>query len=150
AFTRYCVEYKPVLQDIRFETLVRDNGEVYVRLTTDNPVTDPFLHLLVAFEWFGGRLIREYTALLDPPLYAQGRPASVSSPRIIGEAPRPADSGQAGQVGQVTGGTPSPDRPAPRAVSDGQLYGPIARGETLSDIVSRMDLPPGVDEFQAM
>lgn len=149
-FTRAGVEYKPVLQDIRFETLVRDNGEVYVRLTTDNPVTDPFLHLLVAFEWFGGRLIREYTALLDPPLYAQGRPASVSSPRIIGEAPRPADSGQVGQVGQVTGGTPSPDRPAPRAVSDGQLYGPIARGETLSDIVSRMDLPPGVDEFQAM
>src|SRR5690606_37133298 len=90
------------------------------------------------------------TELLDPPLYAQGRPASVSSPRIIGEAPRPADSGQAGQVGQVTGSTPSPDRPAPRAVSDGQLYGPIARGETLSDIVSRMDLPPGVDEFQAM
>ena len=100
-FTRAGVEYKPVLQDIRFETLVRDNGEVYVRLTTDNPVTDPFLHLLVAFEWFGGRLIREYTALLDPPLYAQGRPASVSSPRIIGEVPRPADSGQVGQVGQV-------------------------------------------------
>ncbi len=146
-FTRAGVEYKPVLQDIQFETLVRDNGEVYVRLTTDNPVTDPFLHVLVAFEWFGGRLIREYTALLDPPLYAQGRPASVSSPRIVGEAPRPAASGR---VEQVTGGAPSPERPAPRPVADGQLYGPIARGETLSDIVSRLDLPPGVDEFQAM
>ncbi|KAA3623147.1 MAG: hypothetical protein DWQ08_11960 [Proteobacteria bacterium] len=51
-------------------------------------------------------------------------------------------------------GEPSPARrvvsPPPAAARTGEFYGPIGRGETLSEIVNRMDLPEGVDVFQAM
>jgi pilus assembly protein FimV len=145
-FTRAGVERSALLSMLRFETEVRDNGEAIVRLVTDDPVTEPFLHLLVAIEWAGGKLIREYTALLDPPLYAQGRPASVSSPRIAG-------SGAPGATVRASAAPEMPQAPtgvaAPRA-EIGSVYGPIRRGETVSEIVSRLELPPGVDVFQAM
>ena len=145
-FTRAGVERSNLLSRVKFEPRVRDNGDAYVRLTTDDPVAEPFLHFLIALEWAGGKLIREYTALLDPPLYAQGRPASVSSPRVAGGEP----SGVAAQQEQTLSPARQAARAAAPAIRDGQLYGPIRRGETVSDIVSRMDLPQGVDVFQAM
>ncbi len=145
-FTRAGVERSTLLALVKFETRVRDNGDAFVKLTTDEPVTEPFLHFLIALDWAGGKLIREYTALLDPPLYAQGRPASVSSPRVAGSE----SSGAPAQQGEAI----SPARQAAQATAPaargGQLYGPIRRGETVSEIVSRMDLPQGVDVFQAM
>ena len=145
-FTRAGVERSPLLSMLRFETDVRENGEAYVRVVTDDPVTEPFLHLLVSIEWAGGKLIREYTALLDPPLYAQGRPASVSSPRVAGESARGAS------VQRSVATAPAFDAgAAPRPGAQiGATYGPIRRGETVSGIVSQLDLPPGVDVFQAM
>ncbi len=142
-FTRAGVDRSPLLSLVEFQTLVRDNGEPYIKMTTEEPVTEPFLHLLISLDWTGGRLMREYTALLDPPLYAQGRSASVSSPRIVGAAP-----GGAAVQAQPTSSARAAQPPA--ATRSGQLYGPIRRGETVSDIVARMNLPQGVDVFQAM
>jgi pilus assembly protein FimV len=140
-FTRAGVERSEFLSLVQFEPGVRDNGEVFVKLTTRDPVSEPFLHFLIALDWTGGKLIREYTALLDPPLYAQGRPASVSSPRLAGADP----------AGSAVRSAPSIAPPSASArVQDGQLYGPISRGETASEIVNRMNLPEGVDVFQAM
>ena len=143
-FRRGGVERSTVLSLIKFESALRDDGNPYIKVSSQEPITEPFLHFLITLEWAGGRLIREYTALLDPPLYAQGRPASVSSPRIAGSAPSGAQV-----VAPVPGSAPSVIRPAPQPAS-GDLYGPINRGETLSGIVGRMNLPAGADVFQAM
>ncbi len=154
-FTRAGVERSSLLSLVKLETQVREDGDAFIRLTTDDPVTEPFLHFLVAIEWAGGKLIREYTALLDPPLYAQGRPASVSSPRVAGADPAGSTIRQGQPQGQQPSAEPlSPARLAAQAAArparGGPLYGPIRRGETLSDIVAGMNLPQGVDVFQAM
>ena len=145
-FRRANVDRSTVLSLINFEPSVRDSGEPYVRLTSLEPITEPFLHFLISLEWAGGKLIREYTALLDPPLYAQGRPASVSSPRLSGQ------SRSGSSVQQVSRASASVSRQAAvtRPANAGEVYGPIQRGETVSGIVGRLNLSTGVDIFQAM
>lgn len=51
---------------------VRPNDARVLVLQSQQVMTDPFLDLLVEVEWAGGRLLREYTALLD------AQPATVS------------------------------------------------------------------------
>ncbi|MEM5527606.1 FimV/HubP family polar landmark protein, partial [Gammaproteobacteria bacterium AS21] len=57
------------LSDVRFQTRVRANGTGRIILTSKLPVTEPFMNFLVEVNWPSGRLIREYTLLLDPPSY---------------------------------------------------------------------------------
>jgi len=42
----------------------------YITITSSEPVTEPYLDFLIEFLWPEGRLLREYTVLLDPPSYA--------------------------------------------------------------------------------
>ena len=70
------------------------SGRDVLRVTSPRPVTEPFVTLLVEANWPRGRLLREYTVLLDPPVYA---PASggtaapaVAAPRASLRAARPA------------------------------------------------------------
>ena len=145
-FRRANVDRASMLSSINFETAVRDSGEPYVKLTSRDPISEPFLHFLISLDWAGGKLIREYTALLDPPLYAQGRPASVSSPRLSGQ------SRSGSSVLPVSRSTanitqqPTINKPA----NTGEVYGPVQRGETVSGIVGRLNLSSDVDIFQAM
>ena len=74
------IERTPNLFDIKYAVSQRSNGQYYLKLTTDNAVREPFLHFLVQVEWSGGRLIREYSALLDPPHWVAGAPADVTVP----------------------------------------------------------------------
>jgi pilus assembly protein FimV len=55
------------LSNVRFQIRVRANGTGRIILTSKLPVTEPFMNFLVEVNWPNGRLIREYTLLLDPP-----------------------------------------------------------------------------------
>jgi pilus assembly protein FimV len=55
------------LSGVRFQVRVRANGTGRIILTSKLPVTEPFMNFLVEVNWPSGRLIREYTLLLDPP-----------------------------------------------------------------------------------
>lgn len=67
AFKQIGIEYAPGLAAIRFAVNKRPDGQPYLRLTTDRPVNEPFLDILVELTWSSGRMVREYTMLLDPP-----------------------------------------------------------------------------------
>jgi len=54
---------------------VRSNGVI---------INEPFIHFLVRVEWSGGSFLREYTALIDPPVYAAETPNSIAQPRSVG------------------------------------------------------------------
>lgn len=49
-------------------------GEMVLAITSVKPINDPFVRLLVEVSWSSGKLLREYTFLLDPPGYAVGQP----------------------------------------------------------------------------
>ena len=68
AFAAAGIEINPVLNSMRF-SVQRRNNRPLLRVTTTQPVNDPFLEMLVELQWSGGRLVREYTFLLDPAEY---------------------------------------------------------------------------------
>ncbi|MDR0440809.1 MAG: hypothetical protein LBI59_07480, partial [Candidatus Accumulibacter sp.] len=69
-FRQAGLEYAAALLNVRFDLDRRPNGQVIVRLHSERPINDPFIDLLLELTWSSGRLVREYTFLLDPPEYA--------------------------------------------------------------------------------
>nr|VFK12570.1 MAG: FimV N-terminal domain-containing protein [Candidatus Kentron sp. LPFa]VFK29099.1 MAG: FimV N-terminal domain-containing protein [Candidatus Kentron sp. LPFa] len=76
-FTRANLERLPILDDLRFEAFRSPNGSAYIRITTDSAVNEPFLSFIVEVSWSRGRILREYTLLLDPPTYTGAASAAV-------------------------------------------------------------------------
>ena len=71
AFTRAGLERPRHLSDLRFTVKKNEEGDSAVILvTTRAAVQEPFLNFLVEADWSKGRLLREFTVLLDPPFYA--------------------------------------------------------------------------------
>ena len=92
-FTRYGIDRPFYLQGIEFNVVADSPNGAVVQIRSRAPVTEPFLTFLVEATWSSGRLLREYTVLLDPPTYAP--PAVQEAPAV--EAPRrstPTDSGR--------------------------------------------------------
>ena len=78
------VERNLLLLDITYSVKQQPNGQYYLKLSTYNPVREPFLHFLIQVDWNGGHLIREYSALLDPPQWVAGAPAEIDVPATSG------------------------------------------------------------------
>ena len=72
AFRQAGVDYSPSVSGLRMAVERRGNGAV-VRVSSDRPINEPFVDMLVELNWSSGRLIREYTFLLDPPDTGVGR-----------------------------------------------------------------------------
>lgn len=98
AFRQAGIEYPSVLLDLRFALEKRANGQAVIKVTSVKPVNEPFLDFLVELNWPAGRLVREYTFLLDPPEMATKQASrSVAEARV---------------VETVQGGGSQPERPA--------------------------------------
>lgn len=88
AFRQASVSYSPVMTGLQFSVETRGNRSL-VRVTSDRPVTEPFLDMLVELNWSGGRLLREYTFLLDPVELARPPTAAarVDAPVVVSARP---------------------------------------------------------------
>ncbi|MCW9056550.1 MAG: hypothetical protein OQK47_08025 [Gammaproteobacteria bacterium] len=78
AFARAGIDRPFLLQQLKFKVLVKDD-KPYVKVFTKSAVKEPFLSFLVEIDWPEGHMLREYTLLLDPPVYSgieSSRPAS--------------------------------------------------------------------------
>ncbi len=58
-----------IFNNIKAEVTKKSDGLTLVTLSSVQPISDPYLGLLVQIDWATGRLQREYTVLLDPPEY---------------------------------------------------------------------------------
>lgn len=153
-FQRIGLRRSQLTVPLEFAVGRNDRGQPVIKLTSKAPVREPFLSVLIDAQWTGGRMLREYTMLLDPPLTApavrgtvaaaptrvpESRPSQVEAlpderpsetrperPRPVTEPSRPAAAA-----------TPStePARPSTPARAVGE-YGPVAEGETLWVIAS--------------
>src|SRR5438445_1046530 len=90
AFRAAGIDFNPALVPVRF-TIGRRGGRPLLRVRTTQPVNDPFLEMLVELQWSTGRLVREYTVLLDPPEYKgpQAIAAAPAAPAKPAAAPEP-------------------------------------------------------------
>lgn len=70
AFARAKIDRPFILSKLRFDLRRSvDDGPDYIRVYSQEPIREPFLNFLIEVSWSNGRLFREYTVLLDPPLY---------------------------------------------------------------------------------
>lgn len=78
------LEY-PYGNKFKFQIEVRANGESYINVSSAQPINDPFVSLLVELNWSSGKILREYTFLIDPPNYVAEPPAEmqVVAPAVV-------------------------------------------------------------------
>src|SRR6187549_470841 len=143
-FARYGLDWPQFMSSV---TVTRDrsaSGAQVLRIKSDETVTEPFLTLLIEASWARGRLVREYTVLLDPPVFA---PNSVAA-----QQPRPAMPavGGAESTGQISRpAQPEPQTAAPIAAGGGDSY-EVQRGDSLSAIARRLSASTGARTDQLM
>jgi pilus assembly protein FimV len=77
-FQRVGVEPILSLGDLRFQVELGAAGGI-VRVSSERPITEPFLNFLVHLQWPQGRLLKEFTLLLDPPTFSQAAAPAVRS-----------------------------------------------------------------------
>lgn len=78
AFDRQGIDRSYFLTNIEFDIDLNASGGPVVRLSSDQPVREPFLEFIISARWPSGKLMREYTVLLDLPVYAEDAPAPVA------------------------------------------------------------------------
>ncbi len=161
-FRQVGVERAPTLSSLRFEVEKKRSGGAVIKVSSSQSINDPFVDMLIELQWPTGRLVREYTILLDPPGYAkQEAVAPVSLPAIADKttsqaeaapvpvplpAPesKPAETAKAKPVEEkprAETARPAPvKKPAPAAVSRAQTekYGPVKKGQTLYQIAGEL------------
>lgn len=172
AYRRANLEYSAFVASVRLAVEQRRDGSMILRATTPRAVNDPFIELLVEVVWASGRLMREYTSLIDPPGFTAAdsvappvapavaaRPA-VADPRPVVAAPIAPDAPAASAapvkpapVARAVVEKPAPRAPAPTtagtAAAAGGEYGPVRRGETLARIAESVR-PAGVSLDQML
>ncbi len=78
AFNRAGLDRPFLLQQLKFR-MIDKNGVPHVKVYTQVPVSEPFLSFLLEIDWPQGHLLREYTLLLDPPVYNSNTSGGVAS-----------------------------------------------------------------------
>ncbi|MDH3511004.1 MAG: LysM peptidoglycan-binding domain-containing protein [Gammaproteobacteria bacterium] len=140
-FEEFGLDRAAFLTDFEF-TMIDRGPDAVVRITSRSPVVEPFVTMLLEITWAQGRLLREYTVLLDPPVFASevAQPA-VAAP-VAGPAPTQTDVMRAPSSTPVPAATRPSDAPqqavaAPMRPMAGGNYGPVQRNDTLWGIAGR-------------
>jgi pilus assembly protein FimV len=143
AFRQAGIELSSALVGLQF-SIDKSGGRPIIRLRTVQPVNEPFLDILVELQWATGRLVREYTFLLDPPEYRGLKPVPAAPP-VAAPAAKPAP---AAPVAVPTPAKPEAPRPESRALAPtppaaGAKQEEVQKGDTLGAI-ARRNKPDGV------
>lgn len=88
AFSKAGVERPFFLSTLTFTPATKDDGKSVIKISSRAPVREPFLNFLIEVNWAKGRLVREYTVLLDPPVVSDDRPAVINEPKVVTQPTR--------------------------------------------------------------
>jgi pilus assembly protein FimV len=79
-FARYGLEWPVFVSSVQVKTTRSSDGHTVITLKSTDPVTEPFITLLIEVNWARGHSVREYTMLLDPPVFTPGQSAASNAP----------------------------------------------------------------------
>ena len=126
AFAASRINYSPALNSVRVDVERRGERAV-LKLRSDRPFPDPFVDVLIELDWAAGRVVREYTFLLDPPELQLARNARQTR-------------GAAAEAPAQPASTPARPAPAPAAAPVEDSY-TVRRGDTLRRIAEQHRAP---------
>jgi pilus assembly protein FimV len=97
AFRAAGMDFNPALSSLQISLQRRANGTAFLRLTSTRPVNEPFVDMIVEANWASGRIVRDYTLLLDPPNLRAAAPVAPlpagitaqPAPQVLPPAARP-------------------------------------------------------------
>lgn len=133
-FDKIGVERVFFLNNIKFKTVRDDNDQIIIKVSTRTPVKEPFLNFIVELNWPNGRILREYTLLLDPPVFDEGQASTIEQAKV--EQPV-AERSQRPDRSTPPRNNPRPSQPEQSNYS-GSSYGPVSNTDTLWSIASRV------------
>lgn len=142
AFRQSGIERAPTLSSVHFSVEKKKRDGVVIKVSSPQIISDPFLDMLIEFQWPTGRLVREYTVLLDPPGFSkQEAVAPVALPAVSEKVvEKPA-------VAPEPTPLPPPEKakpaaPARKAVTAekprSEKYGPVKKGQSLYQIAGEV------------
>lgn len=154
-FQRAGVDRLFFLTDLRFQIDLDSRGGPVIKVTSRKPVREPYLNFLMETQWPSGRLLREYTLLMDLPTFGdesvrpiQGAQTKQAAARQTPTRPATTPP-QAEPEGAATAERPSVqrregDRPGV------EVYGPVTAEDTLWEIALRVRPGRSVSVHQTM
>ena len=164
AFREAGVDYSAIVPQVRAGLERRGENRYVIRLSTLNPIEEPFVDLLVELNWASGRLVRQYTFLLDPAEYKGPQPIAAAPPAVAASpAPqaRPVEQPKAPEVTAAAPPAPAPtptpapaepaaEKPAaPALVAEPTGTYEVKQGDTLGKIAAQYK-PEGVTAQQML
>lgn len=145
AFRAANIDFNPALLSLRFEVEAR-GARQFIRVTSAQPINEPFVDMLLELTWTNGRLVREYTFLLDPADLRTAQAPQVAAPVDV-RSQRPAAQAPAAAAAAPSAAPAAPrqaPRTAPResaSVQDAPAAADsyaVKRGDTLGRIAGRL------------
>jgi pilus assembly protein FimV len=131
AFARAGINRSDLKVPLRFKVITHADGNRFIRVTSAQPVREPYLDFLIKVSWPEGKVLREYTVLLDPLSRAT---AMASHAAITTSSSARAATPPQRQAQPIPSPAAAPAPMAPRETRASDTYGPVQRGDTLSSI----------------
>ncbi len=145
-FERAGVEREYFLTSLQF-TVDRSSGQPVIRVRSSKPVREPYLDFLVELQWPAGRMLREYTLLVDLPVYANnGRGDKETTGKK--SQPKSVDAASSTSTARRSSSGRRSTQSSGSAALSGSEYS-VKNGDTLWQI-ARDAKPEGASVYQSM
>ncbi len=86
AFRAAGLDYNAALTGVQISLQRRTNGTAFLRLSSDRPVNEPFVDLILEVNWASGRIVRDYTMLFDPSNARSAGASNITAPAASASA----------------------------------------------------------------
>ena len=144
-FQRAGVEREFQLADLHFKVDLSNTANPVIRVSSRHPMKEPYLNFLLELRWTSGRLLREYTLLLDLPVFA----GALSAGKTVAAVPSTAADSPRSSAPASEPSRRSPAHGAARTSAPANGSYRVQAGDTLWRIAVR-NQPQGVTAQQAM
>ena len=131
-FQRAGVDRPYFLTELKFSVDLTATSGPVIRISSRKPVREPYLNFILESQWPNGRILREYTVLLDLPVFSDEAAAPVQSARSSTSKSTAAPSKPLAKA------APQQSVQSRRAGTAGEVYGPVSSSDTLWEIALKV------------
>lgn len=169
-YARVGIDARGLNVPLEFAVAKDARGETIIRVTSKEAIREPFLQLLLQVNWNKGKLLREYSLLIDPPVMAPAlrgsqavsAPVKEAAPALpVEQMVKPAEPTSTPKPATPVASTPTPQakpaapapKPAPAAVT---TEAPAAPGSVTTKsgdsayVIANANKPAGTSTDQMM